>query len=216
MDLRQQLTTAARSATSYLARNPQTLAQMARHAFGLRIAVPLDAIRWAVAQLPTRKAPTDIVISARPPAIHVGATVDLMGCKLRANSSVTVQKLYINSDEMRLTFRVSNLDLKVQGSQELPLAKMINSGALDLKRPANLLKFMPKKSPALVSADDDLFAVDLLKVDKLKENEVLRRVLSAVTPVLNIAAVGTEGDMLIVSLFASPGGIREAFAALRG
>ena len=43
---------ALRSAGQYLARNPFTLAKVARHAAGLRVAIPLDALRWFVEHTP--------------------------------------------------------------------------------------------------------------------------------------------------------------------
>ena len=74
-----------RSAGRFIAKNPTTMLSMARHALGMRIAVPLDSLRWFIANTPpSQKAPQDVTITPRPPAIGIGATVDLMGTTVRA------------------------------------------------------------------------------------------------------------------------------------
>ena len=72
------LRAALRSAGRFMVKNPTTMLSMARHALGMRIAVPLDALRWFIANTPpSKKAPQDITITPRPPAIGISATIDL-------------------------------------------------------------------------------------------------------------------------------------------
>ena len=53
-----------------MVQHPTTMLSMARHALGLRVAVPLDALRWFIANTPpSKKAPQDVTITPRPPAI---------------------------------------------------------------------------------------------------------------------------------------------------
>ncbi|MBA3454082.1 MAG: hypothetical protein H0T42_13390, partial [Deltaproteobacteria bacterium] len=67
------LRAALRSAGRFMVKNPAAMLSMARHAFGMRIAVPLDAVRWFIANTPpSKKAPQDVTISPRPPAIGLG------------------------------------------------------------------------------------------------------------------------------------------------
>jgi hypothetical protein len=205
---------ALRSAGRYVVQNPLSVLRVARHAASLRVAVPLEALRWFVANTPpSKKSPTDVTITAQPPAIHVGATLELMGSKLRASGAVRVEELRIDADEMRLTLRMSDVEMRVLDGSETPISGLIKSGALDLTKPGNLVNFMPKKPPALISAHDDVLILDLMKMPRMGNNLMLRRVLQRLTPVLNVAALKTEGDFLIVALRATPQNFPRVLAA---
>jgi hypothetical protein len=197
-----------------MVKNPLTMLQVARHAASLRFAIPLEALRWFVENTPpSKKSPTDVSIVADPPAIHVGATIELMGSKLRASSAIAVEELRIEPEEMRLTLRLSRVEMRVLDKSETPIAGLIKSGALDLTKPGNLVNFMPKRPPALVEAKDDKIVLDLMKVPRLGNNLTLRKILARLTPVLNVQALKTEGDFLIVALRATPQGFQRALAA---
>lgn len=205
---------ALRSAGRFVARNPLSLLKVARHALSLRLAIPLDALRWFVANTPPSKsAPTDVSITARPPAIHVGANIKMMGSKLRASSSIKVEELRIHPDELRLTLRLSDVDMRVLDKSVTPISGLIKSGALDLSKPGNLANFMPKRPPALIEAHDDLLVLDLMKMPKIAGNHRLRNLLSRLTPVVNVSALQTDGDFLVVALRATPMGFPRALAA---
>lgn len=207
---------ALRSAGRFVVRNPLSILTVAKHAANLRVAVPLDALRWIVANTPpSQKAPSDIAITARPPAIQVGATLELMGTKLRASTTIAVEELRVQADELTVRLRLRDTDMKVLDRSETPIAGLIRSGALDLSKPGNLAKFMPQRSPVLVEARDDVLVLDLMQVPKLANNFSLRKVLQRVTPVMNVAALGTDGDFLVVSLRAIPSGLPKALAAAR-
>jgi hypothetical protein len=199
-----------------MVRNPFSLVRVAAHAANLRIAIPLDAIRWFISNTPpSKKAPTDVVITARPPAIHVGATIELMGTRLRASAAVKVDELRIDADELRLSLKLSDVDMRVLDGATTPIAGLIKSGALDLSKPGNLANFMPKKPPALVDAHDDTLVLDLMKIPKIAKNSRLRQVLSRLTPVVNVSALKTDGDFLIVALRATPLGMPRALSPAR-
>lgn len=207
---------ALRSASRYVARNPFTLFKVARHAASLRVAVPLDALRWFVANTPPGKSsPTDVVISARPPALHMGASLEMMGSKLRASGSIRVEELRIHPDELRLMLRLADVDMRVLDNSETPIAGLIKSGALDLTKPGNLANYMPKKPPALIEAHDDILVLDLMKVPKLANNFRLRKFLERLTPVMNVSVLKTDGDFLVVGLRATPMGVPRALTAAR-
>jgi hypothetical protein len=210
------LRSALRSAGRYVVKNPVAMFNVARHALGLRLAIPLDALRWLVDNTPPgKKSPTDVTIAAVPPAVHFGATVDLMGSKLRVSGAVKVEELRVEPDELRLMLRLSNVEMKVLDRSETPISGLIKSGALDLSKPGNLVNFMPKKPLALIEARDDTVVLDLMRVPKLANNLRLRKALQRLTPVMNVAALKTEGDFLIVALRATPGGFPRALAAAR-
>src|SRR5262245_10368736 len=180
------LRAALRSAGRYIVRNPTTVLSMARHALGMRIAVPLDALRWFIANTPpSKKAPQDVTVMARPPAIAVGATVDLMGTTVRASAQIKVEQIEVAPEQVKVKLRLSGVDLKVIGEAATPVAALIKSGALDLSKPGNLLKFAPKKPDVLVEAQDDVMVIDIMRNPKVRQNERVRRVLEALTPVVN-------------------------------
>ena len=207
---------ALRSAGRFMVRNPLSIITVAKHAANLRVAIPLDALRWIVSNTPpSKKAPTDVAITARPPAIQVGATIEMMGTKLRASTTSAVEELRVYAEEMTVRLRLSDTDMKVLDRSETPIAGLVRSGALDLSKPGNLVKFMPKKSPILVEARDDILVLDLMQVPKIANNYSLRKVLQRVTPVMNVSALGTDGDFLVVSLRATPSGIPRALSPAR-
>ncbi len=189
---------------------------MARHALGMRVAVPLDAIRWFIANTPpSRKAPQDVTISTKPPAIVVGATIDLMGTTVRAGAAIRVDRIEIGEETFKVTLRISDVTMKVLGDSMTPVAGLIKSGALDLSKPGNLAKFMPKKPAVLVEAHDDIVVLDLMQNPKFASNDRVRMLLGTVTPVLQVSGMSTDGDFLVLQLKASPFGLPRAFNAAR-
>ena len=210
------LRAALRSASRFMVKNPTTMLRMARHALGMRVAVPLDALRWFIANTPpSKKAPQDVTITPRPPAIGLGATIDLMGTTVRAGASIRVDRLEITDTQFKVTLRLSDVTMKVLGESATPVAGLIKSGALDLSKPGNLAKFMPKKSPVLVEAHDDIIVLDLMQNPKFAANDRVRGVLGTLTPVVQVAGMSTEGDFLILQLRASPFGLPRAISAAR-
>ncbi|CAN5204764.1 hypothetical protein BH11MYX1_BH11MYX1_49020 [soil metagenome] len=199
-----------------MVKNPTTMLSMARHALGMRIAVPLDSLRWFIANTPpSKKAPQDITITPRPPAIGLGATIDLMGTTVRAGASVRIEQIEVTDHKFKVTLRISDVTMKVLGESFTPVAGLIKSGALDLSKPGNLAKFMPKKPPVLVEAHDDIVVLDLMQNPKFAENDKVRGLLGTVTPVIQVSGLSTEGDFLILQLRASPFGLPRAISAAR-
>jgi hypothetical protein len=189
---------------------------MARHALGMRIAVPLDALRWFIANTPpSKKAPQDVTITPRPPAIGIGATVDLMGTTVRAGASIRVDQIEIGEEKFRVTLKLSDVNMKVLGDSATPVAGLIKSGALDLSKPGNLAKFMPKRPAVLAEAHDDIIVLDLMQNPKFAANDRVRGILGTLTPVVQVSGMSTEGDFLILQLRASPFGLPRALSAAR-
>ena len=210
------LRSALRSAGRFAFKNPATMFNMARHALGMRVAVPLDALRWFIANTPpSKKAPQDVAITARPPAIAIGATVELMGTTVRASAAIKVERLEVGAEQFRVTLRLSNVEMKLLGESMTPVAGLIKSGALDLSKPGNLAKFMPKRPDVLVEAHDDIIVLDLMKNPKIRANARVRGMIETLTPVVQVAGLSTEGDFLIIQLRASPFGLPRALNAAR-
>ena len=205
------------AAVDYIRRNPDELVRAAINAAGLRFGVPLAALRYlsSQAKLP-RKAPKDIDIGSAPPAIRISMSVDAMGTPVRATAAIRIDEIDLSPGAMRIGMRLSDVKLALLGESDAPVATLIKSGALDLSKPGNLVKFLPKRPPAIVEADGDRIVLDLMNVPAIAKNALLRRALAVVTPVINVRAVETDRDHLYVALRASPRGLPRAIAALRG
>jgi hypothetical protein len=205
-----------KTAASYLKTHPEEIMRAVRGAFGLRLGVPLDALRYFAADMAkSPKAPKDVVIEARPPGLGIELTVRAMGSTLRVALTLFVEELQVGRQQALITARISDLGIKVLDGDDTPVAGLIKSGALDLSKPGNLMAYMPKRPEMLVEASDDRVVLDLMKLPKLANNPSVRRALGVITPVLNVAAVRTRDDHLDVHFAADPSGLAEAFSAAR-
>jgi hypothetical protein len=204
-----------RAAARYVRDNPGMIVKAARDARSLRFGVPIVALRWAAGRIgPSKKAPKDVEVDTSPPALRFGATVDAMGTPVRVSGAIRIDEVTLSTDSIRFGIRVNGLKLELLAESDSSLAILIKSGALDLSKPGNVVKVLPKRPAAIVEAGDDRVVVDLLKVPALAKNRALRRALSIVTPLLGIRAIETDKDHLYVSLRATPEGLRESLAAL--
>ena len=203
------------AAAGYVRRNPDELVRSAVNAGRLRFGIPLAALGWLAGQMKGKKAPKDVEIGSVPPALRLGATVDAMGTMLRAQASIKVDEIEISTESIRVGVRINDVKLTVLDDSETPVATLIKSGALDLSKPGNLAKFIPKRPPAIVEAYDDRIVLDLLKVPALANNARLRRVLGVIVPLVGIRAIETDRDHLYIALKATPAGLRQAIEAIR-
>ena len=142
-------------------------------------------------------------------------TVDAVGSTLRVSLVVFIEEIRITADEIRIGARIADLNLKVLDGFQTPVAALVQSGALDLSKPGNLLAFIPKRPALIVDAKDDRVVVDLMKVPKLAANPKIRRMLSIATPVLNVRALRSKDDHLDLHLKAILSGLLEAITAAR-
>lgn len=204
------------AARGYLSRHPEEVLRIAKNAVGLRFGLPLAALRFLAAQGAGKKgAPKDVQIEAVPPGIRVGATVDLMGNSVRASATVFIERVSLNTDELRFEVRLADVSLKLlEGAPDSPVAALLQSGALDLSKPGNLAAYMPKRPAVLVEAKDDRIVIDLMKDPKLQRKEV-QRILGIVTPLLSVRGIQTDWEHLDVLLQAFPDGVSEAMHAVR-
>lgn len=205
------------AAKSYLKDHPEEIVRAVRGALGLRVGVPLDALRYFARELAGgKKMPKDIEIDSAPPGIKLAMTVEAVGSVLRVSLAIFVEEVSITSDEIRVSVRIADLTLKVLEGMQTPVAALVQSGALDLSKPGNLVAFIPKRPPMIVDAKDDRIVIDALKVPKLADNPKVRRALAVATPVLGVRAIRSKDDHLDVHLRASLSGLPVAVAAARG
>ena len=204
-----------RSAARYLKDNPREIVKTARDAASLRFGVPIVVLRWAAAKTITgKRAPKDVAIDAVPPAMRFGATIDAMGTPLRAMATVRIDEVRVSETELRVAVRIRDIKLDLPTDAKSPLAALIKSGALDLSRPGDLVKWLPQMPPALIEADGDRIVLDFLKMPQLAQNPRVRRALGLISPVLGIRAIETDGERLYVALRASPARLPEVLASV--
>jgi hypothetical protein len=203
------------AAVGYVRKNPDEVVRAAVNAATLRFGVPIAALRFLAAQATGRKAPKDIEIGASPPALRLAATVDAMGTAVRASASIRIDEISITADSIRVGIRLADVKLALVGESDAPIATLIKSGALDLSKPGNLVRHIPKRPAMIVEAGGDRVVLDLFKIPAIAKNERVRRILSVVTPVLGIRAIETDRDHLYVALRASPGGLTRSLEAIR-
>jgi hypothetical protein len=203
------------AAVGYVRKNPEEVVRAAVNATGLRFGVPIATLRWFAGQITGAKAPKDVEISSAPPALRFSAVVDAMGTPVRASAAIKIDEVTITEDSLRIGVRLRDVKLALVGDSESPVATLIKSGALDLSKPGNLVKFVPRRPAAIVEAEGDRVVLDLMKVPKLAADPRIRRALAIVSPVLGIRAIETDRDHLYVKLRATPAGLPEAIGKLR-
>jgi hypothetical protein len=205
---------ALRAAARYVRQNPTAVVKAATDATKLRFGIPVRAILWAATQgKPKKNAPKDIEIGASPPALRFAASVDAMGTPIRFSAAVRVEEIFIASDTVRVAIRLNEVSLALLGESDSPIAMLIKSGVLDLSKPGNVVKVLPKRPAFIVEAGGDRIVLDLLKVPALAKNAAFRRALAVISPVLGVRSIETDGEQLYVTLRATPRGLPEAVNA---
>lgn len=203
------------AAVGYIRKNPDEVVKAAVNAATLRFGIPIAALRYLAAQATGKKAPKDIEIGSSPPALRLAATVNANGTTLRASAAIRVDEISITAESIRVGVRLNDVKLALIGESDAPIATLIKSGALDLSKPGNLIRHIPKRPPMIVEAGGDRVVIDLLKIPKLATNGRIRRILSVITPILGIRAIETDRDHLYVALRASPAGLQRSLEAIR-
>ena len=176
----------------------------------------MAALRYLAEQAPTgKRMPKDIELATAPPALRLSATVDAMGTSLRAGGAIKVDHIEVSVDTLRVGVRLNDLKLTVLGESDSPVATLVKSGALDLSKPGNLVKHLPKKPAAIVEAEGDRIVLDLMRVPSIAKNRTVQKVLSVLTPLVGIRGIETDRDHIYVNISATPKGLRQAFDAIR-
>lgn len=201
----------------YLRDRPGVLAQVAINAASMKVTVPLDVLRYFADKLLSGKknAPKDVLLEERAPGLHLAASVSAMGTPVRFGATVKIDSVDLSEDELRISLKLSEVALKLEAKSDSPVAALIQSGALDLSKPGNLVKFMPNRPAALIEADGDRIVIDLMKEKKFAENPKVRRILDLIAPVLSVRSIRTEDDALVIALKAKPSGVPQVISRAR-
>jgi hypothetical protein len=203
------------AARGYLKTHPEEITRAVRNAFGLRLGVPLQALRWLGRQAEKSGKVEDLRIDSIPPGIKVGASLNLMGTPLRASAVIYIDRIVFNEDELTVALRLEDVDLKLNGNAETPVAALIKSGALDLSRPGTLVGFMPKRNPVIAEARDNRIVLDLMRDPKIGKNPLVRSAVAVLTSFVTLQNVQADESHLDISFRALPVGLRGAARSVR-
>ncbi len=212
MDRRALFDTAAR----YLRSHPFEAARIVRSALGLRLGLPLDALRWLAEQAAKSGKVEDLEIESAPPGFRIGVTLEQMKTKIRATSTIYIERMRISETEARIELRLEDTRLRVVGGEESPVAFLVRSGALDISNPGTLVKHLPKIPPMVVEAEGKRIVLDLAKLPQLAdERSRARRALGAITSLITLHAIETDEGHVDVTFRALPSGVVYAAKTVR-
>ena len=202
------------AARKYLRKRPQEITRAVWNLLGLRVGVPIDAIRWMLTQAEKSGKVKDPVVTEVPPGLRITATIDAMKTPLRASAVVYIDRMHVTPDQIRIDIRLEEIWAEVLNGATGPVAALISSGALDLSKPGNLAKYLPLP-PTVVETKDNRIVLDLMKDPKIAGNPRVRRILSLITPVVTANGLETDDDHLEVTFRPLPDGVRPAASAIR-
>jgi hypothetical protein len=197
---------------AYLREHPEELLRAARQARHLRFGVPMLLLKWLIPQLAGETGPKDIELEAVPPGIRLTATVTEMETELRGSGILTVHEVGISPEELRVVVALHDVSIRLLSAEKrTPLAALIQSGALDLSRIANLVSYMPTRPAVLVEVVENRLVLDLMRLPKLAADARLRRLVAALSTLLSGGRVETDPTHLEVALRAFPHGFSAVF-----
>lgn len=188
---------------------------MLRNALGLRFGVPIAGLRY-LASNGAEQGPKDVEIDPDPPGIRVAATVPLMGCDVRASTSIFIERIRASAEELKLEVRLEGTRLVVLDDEaESPVAALIKSGALDLTKSGNLAAHLPKLGALLGESTGNRLVIDLMKHPKLGKSKMARRAIGLVSSFVTVHGVESDEGHVDVLFRAFPRGLGGAAQAVR-
>jgi hypothetical protein len=202
------------AASAYLRSHPQEVTRMFRNALGLRFGVPIAGLRW-LAGRGGGAGPQEVEIDPHPPGLRLGATLELMGTMVRANTLLFIERISVSAEELRLEIRLEETNLRVLGSGDSPVAALIKSGALDLTKSGNLAAHMPGLGKLLGESTGNKLVIDLMRHPKIGKNRAVRKLVGLVSSLVTVHGVESDDGHLDVVLRALPRGVGGAARAVR-
>jgi len=200
---------------SYLRTHPEEIGRAVRSALGLRFGVPVAALRWLGQQAERSGKVDDFQLDSVPPGIRLGGNVDLMNTPIRAGAIIYVERVVFNDEELTVALRLEDVQLKLNGESDSPVAALIKSGALDLSNPGTLVNFMPNRSPVLAEANGNRIVLDLMRDPNIGKNPLVRRAVSLLTSFVTLHGVESDTKHIDIAFRALPGGLGGAVKSLR-
>jgi hypothetical protein len=200
---------------SYLRTHPEEIGRAVRSALGLRFGVPIAALRWLGEQAERTGKVEDFLIDSVPPGIRLAGNVDLMNTPIRAGAIIFIERIVFNDEELTVALRLEEVDLKLNGESESPIAALIKSGALDLSNPGTLVNFMPNRSPVLAEANGNRIVLDLMRDPNIGKNPLVRRAVSLLTSFVTLHGVESDKKHIDIAFRALPTGFGGAVRSVR-
>lgn len=188
---------------------------MVRGAFGLRLGVPLVALRWLGQQAEKSGKVEDLHIDSVPPGLRVAASIDLMGTPIRAKADIYIDRIVFTDEELTVSLRLEEIDLRMNGEADTPVAALIKSKAIDLSNPGTLVSYLPNRPAILAEARENRIVLDLMRDPKIGENELIRSIVAVLTSFVTLHGVETDDNHVDVAFRALPSGIGGAARAVR-
>jgi hypothetical protein len=173
------------------------------------------ALRWLGEQAERSGKVEDFQIESVPPGLRVAGNVDLMNTPIRAGAKIFVERVIFNDEELTVALRLEDVDLKLNGDSDSPIAALIKSGALDLSNPGTLVNFMPGRSPVLAEANGNRIVLDLMRDPKIGKNPLVRRAVSLLTSFVTLHGVETDTRHVDIAFRALPTGLGGAVRSVR-
>jgi hypothetical protein len=173
------------------------------------------ALRWLGEQAERSGKVEDFQIESVPPGLRVAGNVDLMNTPIRAGAKIFVERVVFNDEELTVALRLEDVDLKLNGDSDSPIAALIKSGALDLSNPGTLVNFMPGRSPVLAEANGNRIVLDLMRDPKIGKNPLVRRAVSLLTSFVTLHGVETDTKHVDIAFRALPTGLGGAVRSVR-
>lgn len=205
---------AVTAAGRYLKDHPEEFVRALRNTAQLKVGLPLHALRYLLRELGGERVPRDLVLEARDSGIFVSASLDVMKTPLFGSAVIHFERVDFSADALLVEIRVTELQLKVRvPNVGTPIAALLQSGALNLSRPGDLVSYLPKRSPILVEARGDRFTLDLLQHPKLTRG-VAQKIVQVLLPLVTVRTVRTADDHIDIALEPLPKGVQEALQGL--
>ena len=200
---------------SYLRTHPEELGRAIRSALGLRVGVPLAALRWLGQQAERSGKVEDFHIDSVPPGIRLAGSFDAMKTPIRASSIVYIERVVFDDEQLMVALRLEDVSLKLNGDSDTPIAALIKSGALDLSNPGTLVNFMPNRSPVLAEAQGNRIVFDFMRDPNIGHNPLVRHAVSLLTSFVTLHGVETDPKHLDIAFRALPSGVGGAVRSVR-
>ncbi len=206
---------ALEAARDYLREHPEEFGRAFRSAIGLRLGVPLVALRYAAKQAEKSGKIRDIKIDAVPPGLKVSASLEPAKTPIRFSVVVYVDRVVFTEEEMTVALRVEDIQVKMDGDAKTPLAAIIKSGAINLTNVGSLVGYLPDRPPVIADARDNRITLDFMRDPKIGLNPVVRKVVGLLTGFVTLDSVRSDSGHLDVGFRALPTGVRGAADAFK-
>ena len=203
------------AATVYLRAHPEEVGRAVRNAFGLRVGVPIVALRWFGKLAERTGKVTDLSIDTVPPGIRVAGNIHPMDTPIRFSATVYVDRIVFSDTELTIAIRVEEISLKVIGDAKTPIAAVIRSGALNLANVGTLVGYLPNRPPMIVDARDNRVVLDLMRDPAIGLNPVVRKAVGFSTGFVTLQSFSSDEQHVDFAFRALPTGIGGAVKAFR-